>query len=205
MSSIIRRGDTFHGISVFGRGVFTNDKYGGMTYAGQHRGGCACGLGVATLSNGNKVYTEHGPDGKWDGRCLVRDADGDTGYRLYERGEEKESAFVSANGYTDFDCEYNNVACAPDDLRLLALIAQVAPVEVRPAAAGFHPPTCPPARPQAIVRWIGRLVSPPQALATAVATEVHSHAARRRWWLRDTAAALQSKTTQRRVRATDLP
>ena len=42
MSSIIRRGDTYHGISVDGRGVFT-DEYG-TTYAGQHKDGYACGL-----------------------------------------------------------------------------------------------------------------------------------------------------------------
>ena len=125
MSSIIRAGDNFHGISVFGRGVFTNDEDGG-TYAGQHRDGYACGLGVLTNS-GTKVYAEHGPDGKCDGRCLVRYADGDIDYRLYERGKLKDSALVSADG----SCWYNGEACAPDDPRLLALIAQVAPVEVR--------------------------------------------------------------------------
>jgi hypothetical protein len=130
MSSIIRNGDTFHGISVFGRGVFTNEAEDGMitTYAGQHKDGHACGLGVATGSNGSKVYAEHGPDKKWDGRFLGRYADGDNGYRLYERGEPKDSAFVRADGR----CDYNYVACAPDDPRFLALIAQVAPVEVRP-------------------------------------------------------------------------
>ena len=46
MSSIIREGDTFHGISVFGRGVFTDED--GRTYAGQHSDGYACGLGVLT-------------------------------------------------------------------------------------------------------------------------------------------------------------
>ncbi len=130
MSSIIRDGDTCHGISVFGRGVFTNDEYGDDTYAGQHRNGYACGLGVTTLSNGSKVYAEHGPDGKCDGRYLRRWAGGDIAYLLFERGERKESAFVFADGR----CKYNSVACAPDDPRLLALIAQVAPVEVRPAA-----------------------------------------------------------------------
>ncbi len=64
-----------------------------------------------------------------------RDADGDTGYILYERGEEKEYVHVHADG----SCEYNWSACAPDDPRLLALIAQVAPVEVRPAARAPHP------------------------------------------------------------------
>jgi hypothetical protein len=54
---------------------------------------------------------------------------------------------------------------------LLALIAHVAPVEVRPAAAAPYPQS-PPTRPQAIVRWISRLVLHPQALAKTVATEV---------------------------------
>ena len=167
MSSIIRRGDTFHGISVFGRGVFTNDEYG-TTYAGQCMDGYACGLGVATYfddgsdgdsddgSDGDKEYAEHGPDGQWDGRCFYRHADGDTRYILYERGEEKEHAYAS----TDGDCRYNYEDCAPDDPRLLALIAMVAPVEARPAARAPHPPS-PFTRPQAIVRWIGRLVFAP--------------------------------------------
>ena len=72
MSSIIREGDTFHGISVFGRGVFTDDAdehvNGTMIYAGQHRDGYACGLGVLTNSFGWKEYAEHGPDGECDGR-----------------------------------------------------------------------------------------------------------------------------------------
>ena len=64
MSSIIREGDTYHGISVFGRGVFTNDEDDTVTYAGQCKDGHACGLGVATWSyNGYKEYAEHGPDG----------------------------------------------------------------------------------------------------------------------------------------------
>ena len=87
MSSIIRRGDTFHGIRVESRGVFTR-KYGN-TYAGQCRDGYACGLGVLTLSDGSKEYAEHGPDGQFDGRCLYRDADGYAIYRLFECGEEK--------------------------------------------------------------------------------------------------------------------
>ena len=140
MSSIIKNGDTFHGISVFGRGVFTN-KYG-VTYAGQHRGGYACGLGVVTWSDGYKDYAEHGPDGQCDGRCLQRNAYGNTWYRLFERGKSKDSAVVSADG----TCYYNDKACAPDDPRVLALIAQVAPVEVRPAArppSRQSPPTHP--------------------------------------------------------------
>jgi hypothetical protein len=139
MSSIIRDGDTYHGISVFGRGVFTDDKYGGRTYAGQCRDGYACGLGVLTYSDGTKVYAEHGPDGKCDGRCLRRWTDVHTGYLLFERGERKEYARV----FVDGDCTYNGEFCAPDDPRLLALIAQVAPVEVRRAAPALHPPLAP--------------------------------------------------------------
>jgi hypothetical protein len=165
MSSIIRRGETFHGISVDGRGVFTNAKYG-WTYAGQCKDGYACGLSVLTYSRGSNKYAEHGPDGQFDGRYLGRNANEDTGYGLYERGKMKANASVDADG----SCEYKHVVCAPDDLRLLAWIAQVAPVEVRPAAPAPHPPL----RPQPIVRWIrGLVLPPPQALAKAVATEVH--------------------------------
>jgi hypothetical protein len=127
MSSIIKETDTFHGISVAGRGMFT--KYG-STYAGQCRGGYACGLGALTWPNGSKEYAEHGPDGQYDGRCLYRDAYGPTGYFLFERGEQKDFACVYAGGR----CGFNGVACAPDDPRLLVLIAQVAPVEVRRTA-----------------------------------------------------------------------
>ncbi len=105
MSSIIRDGDTFHGISVFGRGVFTNDEYS-WTYAGQHRDGHACGLGVLTSSNGDKEYAEHGPDGRFDGRWLRRYAYGETDYCLVERGERKEYAEVWADG----TCYYNDEA-----------------------------------------------------------------------------------------------
>jgi hypothetical protein len=136
MSSIIRAGDTYHGISVFGRGVFTNH---GHTYAGQCKDGYACGLGVATWLSGAKVYAEHGPGGQYDGRYLFRNADGGTWYYLHERGEVKDNAYVSANGR----CYYNGAHCAPDDPRLLALIAQVAPVEVRPAARIPNPPLAP--------------------------------------------------------------
>jgi hypothetical protein len=101
-----------------------------MTYAGQCKDGYACGLGVLTFSDGYKVYAEHGPDGQYDGRRLVRYDNGGTYYDLYERGGMKEYADVDADG----TCQYNGVACAQDDPRVLALIAQVAPVEVRLAA-----------------------------------------------------------------------
>ena len=172
----MRNGVAYHGISVVGRGVFTDDTDGRWTYAGQHAGGYACGLGVLTWSLWHKVYAEYGPDGQYDGRHLVRCTDGNTGYRMYERGKEKEYARVYADGLR---CMYNREFCNPDNPYLLALIAQVAPVEVRAAAIAPHPPS-PLTRPKAIVRWIRRLVLPPQALATAMATEVHPHTARRR-------------------------
>jgi hypothetical protein len=140
MSSIIRDADTFHGISVFGRGVLTKNRNGIVTYAGQHRNGYACGLGVLTWPRGSKEYAEHGPDGQCDGRYLRRYADGHTVYRLYERGGTlKDAAAVSADGSS----YYNREVCAPDDPRLLALIAQVAPVEVRPAAPTHLLPLAP--------------------------------------------------------------
>ena len=172
MSSIILRVDTFHGISVFGRGVFTNDKYGGRTYAWQCKDGHACGLGVLTWSRGSKGYTEHGPDGKYDGWFLLRLADGDSVYGMFERGKPKEDAVVLA----DSTCLYHGVACAPDDPRLLALIAHVAPVEVRPAApaptlqAPAHsPPSNGPMDQPAHF-------APALAKATAIEVYTHSHA-----------------------------
>jgi hypothetical protein len=186
MSSIIKIGHTYHGISVFGRGVFTNDKYGYVrTYAGQCKDGHACGLGVVTYSRGSKDYAEYGPDGEFDGRWLQRNAHMSIWYRLYERGKENAYARVYANG----DCQYNRVACAPDDPRLLALIALVAPVEVRPAARAPHQPRaphlppshCPMDRP-ALLALAGarrrrghRGASPiPQAVAGGCATQPNS-------------------------------
>jgi hypothetical protein len=166
MSSIIRSGDTFfHGISVGSRGVFTtkNDR---LTYAGQCRDGYACGLGVTTWSSGSKEYAEYGPDGKYDGRCLSRSAGGGTFYYLFERGGKmKEYAFVFADGR----CTYNDEACAPDDPRLLALVALVAPVEVRPTAPDPHPPS-PATRPPS-----NRPMDQPARFAPAGAREDRGH------------------------------
>jgi hypothetical protein len=134
MSSIIRDGDAFHGISVAGRGVFTNDEYG-RTYAGQYRDGHACGLGVLTYSDGTKVYAEHGPGGQFDGRYLIRWAGGNTGHYLFERRKLKEYATVYANGR----CYYNGENCAPDDPR--------SPPSVRPTARAPRPPLASPLAP----------------------------------------------------------
>jgi hypothetical protein len=180
MSSIIKNGQTFRGISVFGRGVFTNDFGNVTTYAGQHRGGYACGLGVATHSNGSKEYAEHGPEGKCDGYCLVRFAIGITGYGLYECGKQKKYVFAFAEGGST----YNGENCEPDDPRVLALIAQVAPVEVRPAAPAPHPPlvpkqssdgsagsfSCSPRR-RSPPPWPPRCTPMPRAIASGRATQ----------------------------------
>jgi hypothetical protein len=202
MSSTIRRGDTYHGISVFGRGVFTSDKYG-TTYAGQYRDGYSCGLAVVTYSDGRKDYAEHGPDGQRDGRHLYLSANGTTGYRLFERGEVKDFACVFADGR----CRYKNAFCAPDDPRLLALIAHVAPVEVRPQPRPPHPPIA--AHSPASNRPMDR----PARFAPAGAGGRRGHrgapplctpsllVARQS----PTAATLQSTSAQRRVHATDLP
>jgi hypothetical protein len=163
MSSIIRTGDTYHGISVNGRGVFT-DKYGN-TYAGQCKDGYARGLGVATYSSGSKVYAEHGPDGKYDGRNVYRWFDGDTWYGRFERGEEKACAILSADG----TCMYNGWDCAPDDPRVLALIAKVAQVEVRPAARAPQPPSARHSHPS------NRPMDQPARFAPAGAREGRGH------------------------------
>jgi hypothetical protein len=97
MSSIIRDGDTYHGISVAGRGAFTNDE-SGWTYTGQCKDGHACGLGVLTYSRGSNKYAEHGPDGRFDGRYLDRNSHRHTFYGLHERGKPKDDALVYAGG-----------------------------------------------------------------------------------------------------------
>jgi hypothetical protein len=204
MSSIIKNGDTFStGLSsrVFGLGVFVR-RYGydigyeDRTYAGQHKDGYACGLGKTTVSyyrscdiGSTEEYAEHGPDGNFDGRCFLHSAgihnlDTSTGaytsesdnnaYSLYERGERKAHAVVNGGYNNKHLCTYNGEACALDDPRLLALIAQVKPVQVRPAAPS--PPRAVPSLVAPSNRPMCRLVLPPQALADAVATEVHPHA-----------------------------
>ena len=94
-----------------------NNEPGRQTHAGQHRDGHAYGLGVpvATWSDGSKdlADSEHGPDGKFDGRCFDRYADEASFYRLYERGNCKEFADVLPSGLI----YYNGVCCAPDDPR----------------------------------------------------------------------------------------
>jgi hypothetical protein len=223
-ASIIWLESVLRGTSDRELGVFTdiNDKY---TYAGQHRAGHVYGCGVITentgYSAGSKIYAEYGADGRYSGRCVRRSggasgsdfdvlahrsdrSEGWTEYTLYEHGEDKASVSVSSSG----GCQYRDgegrgtfgrgESCKRDDPRVLKLIAQIAPVEVRRAAPAAHPQS-PRTRPQAIVRWISRLVLPPQALATAMAAQVHPP--RRTPSLLDvrhtpTTAAMQIATTQ---------
>jgi hypothetical protein len=170
MSSIIFDGDTFHGISVESRGVFTHETEDGLTrrtYAGQNKDGHACGLGVVTWCDGRKFYEERGPDGKRDGRQFTRMGHGDTYYSLYERGRRKEEVRMFGNGHY---CSYNDVNCKRDDPRVLALIAQVAPVEVRPAAPAPHPPPSARHSPPS-----NRPMDQPARFAPAGAREDHGH------------------------------
>jgi hypothetical protein len=151
--------------------VFDHNKKGGPSTAGASAASaCSITIGLAghTLDStrtampagspwprGGPTATRNTPssvpNGKDHGRYLDRLAHGATNYCMQECGERKDYAYVSASGRC---CEYNGVACAPDDPRFLALVEQVAPVEVRPAAAARHPPS-PTSRPQAIVRCAG--------------------------------------------------
>jgi len=129
-SSIIRGGLTYHGISVSGRGVFTDGRGKDReTYAGQIKDGLACGLGVLACP-GSTIYAEYGPDGKCDGRYLCRGY-GLTGYYVFERGAVKERGWT----YSASEGDYDRAFCARDDPRLLALIARVAPGVFRHRAA----------------------------------------------------------------------
>jgi len=140
MSSIIIEGRTFHGISVSGRGVFTNrenEEYGETeTYAGENRDGYACGLGVVTTMvpkimapvpsyYRKKKFAEYGPDGTFNGRLLICVDEKAQGYILCDGWPRpKYSLWVYGE-----ELQYNSEFCAPDDPRVLALIAQVSPVE----------------------------------------------------------------------------
>jgi len=129
LSSIRIEECNFNGISVVGRGVFTDMK--GRRYAGQCKGGYARGLGVLTARDGTKSYSEYGPNGKLDCRSLARTSvNGDT-YYLLVHGDKKHRLVLFADGR----CTYNMASCAPDDPGVLALIGHVAPIEALASAA----------------------------------------------------------------------
>jgi hypothetical protein len=75
------------------------------TYAGQHKDGYACGVGVTTWVNGDRVYAEHDPKGEVDGRHLSKIANGDKVYRLYEHGRVKVCAVMRADGRCSYTTE----------------------------------------------------------------------------------------------------
>jgi hypothetical protein len=143
-SSIILDGGTFNGISVSGRGVFANMH--GETYAGQIRDGYACGLGVLDQGD-SKVYADHGQDGNYTGRYVDRDD-----RRYVDRNRKQFACYIMFDGgaaaaagpkeqawvFPDGECNYNGEVCAQDDPRLLAVIAQVAPVEALANAAAVE-------------------------------------------------------------------
>lgn len=120
-------------------------------------------------------YAEHGPDGHFDGPHLALSAWGTRDFRVFRHGEEIEYSSVRPGGSWT-GCTYKYVACAPDDPRLLALIAQVAPVDVRSASTAPSPVLATLSRRNN--RGFAGSFRPPQALATAVASEVHTHTAR---------------------------
>ena len=139
---------TLQGVSVRGRGVFrpaAPDPHRPALcyhYIGQCQNGHACGLGVVA-SQGNTEYADHGPDGRFDGRHLFRYTIGTSRFSIFDRGNRIEFGHVDP-GHAHL---YNGEVCAPDDPRLLALVARVGPVEVRPS--GPFPPIGPIAYPLA--------------------------------------------------------
>ena len=125
MSSIKAFGYTYHGTAEGEYGVFTNEY--GTVFEGSIAHGCAC-VGVRTLTNGDTEFVEFDADGEAHGRDLACDADGDTGYTLFEHGNDKEYAWL----YADGTCEYNDEVCRADYPPFVQLQATVLPIKERP-------------------------------------------------------------------------
>ena len=100
-------GGVFRGTHYGSVGVYTHKS--GDTYAGGHEGGKAHGHGVLTRSNGT-TWSGQLADGDWHGHSEYHWADGDVGYRLYERGNEVHYARVRPNGA----CFYDGKPCGAD-------------------------------------------------------------------------------------------
>jgi hypothetical protein len=142
MTEIKFWGYTYVGTAEGDHGVFTNSD--GDVFAGQIAGDAAC-VGVATHTSGSTLFVECDADGKYHGRVLACDADGDTRYRRYEHGREKERAVL----YADGTCGYNSKACRADYAPFVALQAMVVPIKARPSTSApnsrlslcriFHP------------------------------------------------------------------
>jgi hypothetical protein len=132
MTEIKFIGGTFVGTAEGDHGVFTGSF--GRVFAGQIADGSAC-VGVFTHTDGTTWFVECDADGKVHGRSLVVcDADGDTEYRRYEHGSDKERAVL----YADGTCSYNREVCRADYAPFAALRAMVVPIKARPPLV---PPT----------------------------------------------------------------
>jgi hypothetical protein len=133
MTAIKIFGSTYRGTAEGDHGVFTNSN--GRVFAGQIAGDFAC-VGVLTFTNGSTHFVECDADGNVHGRELGCYAGGDTVYRRYEHGSDKEEAVLRADG----TCEYNGKACRADYAPFVALRAKVLPIKARPLLVPPQPP-----------------------------------------------------------------
>ena len=129
-------------VELAGWGVFRGTHYGsvgvytnaGAAYAGGRKavGARAHGQGVGMLSDG-RTYSGQLADGNWHGHREVHWANGDVGYRLFERGKRVHSARVRPDG----DCFYDDEPCGADhaDFAKLQTAAQQAGVRTCPLPA----------------------------------------------------------------------
>jgi hypothetical protein len=129
----IKFGWTYRGTAEGDHGVFTDSD--GRIFAGQIAGDYPC-VGVHTWTNGTTYFVECDADGKAHGRELACDAGGDTEYRRYEHGNEKEQAVLRADG----TCEYDDKACRADYAPFAALQAMVVPIKARLQLVPPQPP-----------------------------------------------------------------
>ena len=133
------KGRVWRGAVVGGRGVLTSDKYGD-TYAGGVAGGTFDGRGVVKWANGTTSYCELAA-GEYHGYLEWHYADGTVYYCLFERGDRVHFARVFADGR----CLYDGKSCGADHAGLAALKVAAQQATVRPAtAAAARHPTAPP-------------------------------------------------------------
>ena len=125
MTEIKFDGSTFRGTAEGDHGVFTSSN--GTVYAGQIARGAAC-VGVLTWTDGTTAFVECDADGIVHGRVLACVADGNTEYRRWEHGWQKEEAVL----YADGTCYYDGEACTADYAPFAALRAMVVPIKARP-------------------------------------------------------------------------
>ena len=126
MTEIKFWGGTLVGTAEGDHGVFT--RSGGDVFEGEIASHSAC-IGVATYTDGSATFVECDADGQWHGRYLACRANGNTEYRRYEHGRNKEHAVLHANG----TCAYNGNLCRADFAPFVALQAKVVPIKARPS------------------------------------------------------------------------